>query len=200
MEIVAIGKSLRDLNDTASLLRNGGDLLKLLEPFLETILPATTNVPSCGEAGPNLMMISLSNVASEVDIVASNAIDTDDGKSAALHEAAWILAQLQRSVYKFFDQDGICDESETTSTTAILKTLAKTMESYKPMLNVLGPETGVTDLEDTISAINRAVAILESVRPDGGLPGVSCRATLRQMGAALDNLADFVTNLNNVDY
>lgn len=202
MEIVAIGKSLRNLNDTAMLLRNGGDLLRLLEPFLESILPATS-IPWCGDIGPSMMMISMSNIASQVDIVADNQQHMDSGKSADLHEAAtslqlaaWVLAQLQQSVYTFFDKDGICDESGNTSTTAILETLAKTMESYKPMLNVLGPKSGLADLKETIKAINRAVTILESVRPAGGLPGVSCRATLNQMANALEELADFVTNLN----
>lgn len=205
-EILAIGKSLSSINDTATLLRNGGELLKLLEPFLESILPST-EVNSCGIGSSNGMLLSLSNVASEVDIVANTVENVENGKSSALHEAAtslqlaaWILAQLQQSVHTFYYKRGICNGQENGSTTAILKSLATAMESYAPMVAMLGPESGVVELEDTVEAINKAVGVLESLRPDqhAGLPGVSCTASLAEMGHSLEKLADFVNNLSTI--
>jgi len=203
-EIVTIGKGLKGITDTATLLRSGGQLLKLLEPFLENILPSTEST-SCG--GPNAMLISMSNVATEVDVVANTIENQENGKSPVLREAAtslqlaaWILAQLQKSVHSFYDQNGICNENENASTAAILKSLAKTMASYKPMLGMLGPESSVEDLQETVKAIDKAVGILETLNPEAeGLPGVSCRASLTEMGDSLQNLARFVTNIGNIN-
>ena len=40
-EILATGESLKDLTDLEGLARGGAKLLTLLEPFLDTLLPAT---------------------------------------------------------------------------------------------------------------------------------------------------------------
>jgi len=202
-EIVTIGKGLKGITDTATLLSAGGQLLKLLEPFLESILPSS-EIASCG--GPNAMLISMSNVATEVDVVANTIEDEETEKSSILREAAtslqlsaWILSQLQKSVHTFYDKDGICKDNENASTAAILKSLTKAMESYKPMLGMLGPESSVEELEETIKAVNSAVDILETLNPEAaGLPGVSCRASLSEMGESLQNLAVFVSNIENI--
>jgi len=199
-QIVSIGKQLATVEDTSELLRFGGDLLELLEPFLEAILPATS-VSSCDAVTPNAMLVSLSSMATGMDVVANSVENQENGKSSSLHEAAtslqlaaWILSELQKSVYTLYQQEGTCGQNG--STVSILKTLAKAMDGYKPVFDVLGTETSIEELEETVGAINNAVEILEGLEAEtGGLPGVSCTASLTEMGSALKQLADFVANL-----
>jgi len=199
-QIVHIGKQLATVEDTSELLRFGGDLLELLEPFLEAILPATS-ISSCDAVTPNAMLVSLSSMATGMDVVANSVENQENGKSSSLHEAAtslqlaaWILSELQKSVYTLYQQEGTCGHNG--STVSILKTLAKAMDGYKPVFDVLGTETSIEELEETVGAINNAVEILEGLEAEtGGLPGVSCTASLTEMGSALKQLADFVANL-----
>jgi len=200
-EILAVGKSLKDVSSPEILSRSGARLLKLLEPFLESLVP--TDLSGCVGESSNAMVISLSGTASQLDTIASNHINQD--RANALHKsatslqlAAWIMAQLQSSVHTIYSQEGICGDGES-STAKILGSLSKAITGYLPIVAMMGTQESVDELRDTIDALNKAQADIENLTAVSGtnLPGVECGASFSEMGEALENLADFVEALDN---
>jgi len=199
-EILAVGKSLKDVTSPEILSRSGARLLKLLEPFLESLVP--TEISGCVGESSNAMLISLSGTASQLDTIASNQINQD--RANALHQsatslqlAAWIMAQLQSSVHAIYSPEGICGEGES-STTKILGSLSNAITGYIPIVAMLGNQESVQELKDTIDALNKAQDDIEILEEVSGthLPGVTCGASFSEMAEALENLADFVEALD----
>jgi len=200
-EILAVGKSLKDVSSPEILSRSGARLLKLLEPFLESLVP--TELSGCVGESSNAMVISLSGTASQLDTIASNHINQD--RANALHKsatslqlAAWIMAQLQSSVHTIYSQEGICGDGES-STAKILGSLSKAITGYMPIVAMMGTQESVDELKDTIDALNKAQVDIENLTAVSGtnLPGVECGASFSEMGEALENLADFVEALDD---
>merc|ERR1739838_698273 len=124
-EILTVGKSLKDETSPEILSRSGAKLLKLLEPFLESLVPA--ELSGCAGESSNAMLISLSGMASQLDTIASNEVNQDRATSlhksaTSLQLAAWVMAQLQSSVHTFYSQEGICGDKDS-STAEILGSL-----------------------------------------------------------------------------
>jgi len=197
-EILATGESLKDITDLEALARGGAKLLTLLEPFLDTLLPAT-QVSECAGGDSVSMLMSLSGVATKLDLLANEEEDQD--KANQLHQtatslqlAAWVMAQLQKSVHTFYTPEGLCGEGKS-SAVAILSSLSMAMSEYMPLLAMMGNEESVQDLAKTIETINNAKAEIASLEASSGLaelPGVDCGASFSEMGLALQELADFL--------
>jgi len=199
-EILSVGKSLKDETSPEVLSRSGAKLLKLLEPFLESLVPA--ELSGCAAESSDALLISLSGMASHLDTIASNEVNED--KASSLHKsatslqlAAWVMAQLQSSVHTFYSQEGICG-SEESSTTEILGSLSKAITGYIPIVTMLGNEESVAELKDTIDALDKAKVDIAELEAKSGtrLPGVECGASFSEMAEALENLADFVKALS----
>merc|ERR1739838_1005012 len=170
-EILTVGKSLKDETSPEILSRSGAKLLKLLEPFLESLVPA--ELSGCAGESSNAMLISLSGMASQLDTIASNEVNQDRATSlhksaTSLQLAAWVMAQLQSSVHTLYSQEGICGDKDS-STAEILGSLSKAQ----------------TDIER-----------LEA-KSGTSLPGVECGASFSEMAEALVNLADFIKALDS---
>jgi len=197
-EILATGESLKDITDLEALARGGAKLLTLLEPFLDTLLPAT-QVSECAGGDSVSMLMSLSGVATKLDLLANEEEDQD--KANQLHQtatslqlAAWVMAQLQKSVHTFYTPEGLCGEGKS-SAVAILGSLSMAMSEYMPLLAMMGNEESVQDLARTIETLNNAKAEISSLEASSGLaelPGVDCGASFSEMGLALQELADFI--------
>merc|ERR1719474_895940 len=111
----------------------------------------------------------MTKMAATADAVANTPENQENGQSETLHEAATtiqlsalILTLLQKSVHDLQNEGGVCQENGMGSTKAILKSVAKVTESYKPMIALIGTENGVEELEATVDAINNAVGVLET--------------------------------------
>merc|ERR1739838_1114815 len=199
-EILSVGKSLKDESSPEILSRSGAKLLKLLEPFLESLVPA--ELTGCAGESSNAMLLSLSGMASQLDTIANNEINPD--KATSLHKsatslqlAAWVMAQLQSSVHTIYSQEGICGDKDS-STAEILGSLSKAITGYIPIVTMLGNQESVEELNETIEALNKAQADIEQLESKSGtsLPGVECGASFSEMAEALENLADFIKALD----
>jgi len=202
-EILHLGRSLKDETDPAIISSNGAQLLKLLEPFLESLIPAQLN--GCAGESSNAMLISLSGMASQLDTIANNEVNQD--KASSLHQsatslqlAAWVMAQLQTSVHTFYSQEGICGDKDS-STADILGSLSKAITGYIPVVTMLGNQESVEELRETIAALEGAQTDIEQIEASSGtrLPGVECGASFSEMAEALENLADFIRALDSND-
>merc|ERR1711935_244053 len=197
-EILATGESLKDITNLEDLARGGAKLLTLLEPFLDTLLPST-QVSDCAGGDSVSMVMSLSGVATKLDMLANE--EEDPEKADKLHQtatslqlAAWVMAQLQKSVHTFYTPEGLCGQG-SSSAVAILGSLSMAMSEYMPLLVMMGTEASVDDLVTTIDTINNAkseIAHLEAASGLRDLPGVECEASFSEMGLALQELADFI--------
>merc|ERR1712021_199183 len=67
-EVLVTGESLKDITDLEELTRGGAKLLILLEPFLDTLLPST-QVSDCAGGDSVSMLMSLSGVATKLDLL-----------------------------------------------------------------------------------------------------------------------------------
>jgi len=200
-EILSVGKSLKDESSPEILSRSGAKLLKLLEPFLESLVPA--ELTGCAGASSNAMLISLSGMASQLDTIANNEINP--AKASSLHKsatslqlAAWVMAQLQSSVHTIYSQEGICGDKDS-STAEILGSLSRAITGYIPIVTMLGNQESVEELKETIEALNKAQTDIEELESKSGtsLPGVECGASFSEMAEALENLADFIKALDS---
>merc|ERR1711935_740947 len=200
-EILVTGESLKDITDLEDLARGGAKLLTLLEPFLDTLLPST-QVSDCAGGDSVSMLMSLSGVATKLDLLANE--EEDSEKADKLHQtatslqlAAWVMAQLQKSVHTLYNPEGLCGEGKS-SAVEILGSLSMAMSEYMPLLVVMGNEESVEDLVKTIETINNAknkIADLEASSGLSELPGIECGASFSVMGLALQELADFIHGL-----
>merc|ERR1711937_960702 len=200
-DILATGESLKDITDLEELARGGARLLTLLEPFLDSLLPATQVADCAGDDSVNMLM-GLTGVATKLDLLANEEEDQD--KANELHQtatslqlAAFVMAQLQKSVHTFYTPEGLCGEGKS-SAVSILGALGKALFEYQPLLAMMGNEESVGDLAKTIESIESAKVEISSLEANSGLeelPGVECGASFTEMGQALQNLADFIQGL-----
>jgi len=200
-EILTTGGSLKDIEDPEELVRGGAKILILLEPFLNNLLPAT-QVSDCASEDSAHMLMSFSNVATKLDILANAREQKEDSDrlhriATSLQLAAWVMAQLQKSVHTFYKPEILCGEGKS-SELHILDSLTKAMAEYMPILNMMGSQDAANGLADTIASIERARDEIADVGVNNGLeelPGVECGAPFSVMGRSLQNLANFVKGL-----
>jgi len=197
-EIITTAQALKDETNMEELARGGGKLLMLLEPFLDSLLPATQAVGCAGESS-NAMLMSLTGMATKLDILAEQ--QDDPVRAAQLHEsatslqlAAWVMAQLQTSVHTFYTPEGLCGSGKS-SAVAILGSLSKAMSGYIPILALMGNQNSLDELVETITSLDNATNEISRLEGGSGLlelPGVECGASFSDMGRALQELADFI--------
>jgi len=193
-EILEVGKSLKDEKDSAALSLGGARLLKLLEPFLESLVPP--QVSSCADSSMS-MVRTITGMAATLDTIAESSGVTET-RAEGLHKAAtslqlaaWMMSQLQASVHTMYS--GACTEGYS-STADIMAALGRVVEGYIPVVTVLGPENSVEELNDTVEALQRAADDIAAVEARSGssLPGVECGSSFSEMGLALERLAAFL--------
>jgi len=201
-EIISTAESLKGITDLEKLARGGAKLLTLLEPFLDSLLSTHLTTSGCAGTDSVSMLMSLSGVATKLDLLANE--EEDPEKANLLHQtathlqlAAWVMAQLQKSVHTFYTPEGLCNEGKS-SAVEILGPLSSAMSDYLPLLVIMGNQELVDELEETIATINNArteIVRLEADSDLAELPGVACGSSFSQMGEALQQLADFIQAL-----
>ena len=121
-EILSLGQSIKDEEDAGSLAKTGAQILRLVDPFLESLVPPQVRktqetkhdarklefqISSCAGSSSSQMLISLSGMASQLDTIAAS--EADQARASDLHQtatslqiAAWALSTLQQSVHGFY--------------------------------------------------------------------------------------------------
>ena len=105
-QIVNISQSIKDETSLFELSKSGATLLRLVDPFLESIVPKDLN-GSCAGSSSEALSVSLAGLATELDVIGSK--ERDIVKADKIHKtatslqiAAWALTQLQTSVKGFY--------------------------------------------------------------------------------------------------
>ena len=108
-EILALGRTIKDQTDPETLTRTGAEILRLVDPFLSSLVPP--EVTSCAGASSSAMLVSLSGVASQLDSLAAR--EETEERASSLHHtatslqlAAWAISTLENSVQIFYTKVG----------------------------------------------------------------------------------------------
>ena len=109
-QILALGKTLKDQTDPATLAKTGAEILRLVETLLSSLVPL--EVRSCAGSSSSAMLISLSGVASQLDSMAAR--EEDEERASSLHTtatslqlASWAISTLENSVQAFYTKVGL---------------------------------------------------------------------------------------------
>jgi len=197
-QILTTGQDLRLETDTHTLARGGAKLLNLLEPFLESLVPAT-QVSSCADSSSTTMLMSLSEMASQLDVIADREpdilrADQLHRSATSLQLAAWIMSQLQTSIHTFYNPEGLCDDDQS-STVEILGSLSRAISGYIPIIGLMGNQMALDQLVETVTRLDNAQAEISRLLEQSGLtslPVVECGANFSSLGGQLNQLADFI--------
>ena len=108
-EILSLGRTIRDQTDPETLARTGAEILRLVDPFLSSLVPP--EVTTCAGSSSTAMLVSLSGVATQLDTFA--AMEESEERAASLHStatslqlAAWVISTLENSVQAFYTKVG----------------------------------------------------------------------------------------------
>ena len=111
-EILSLGQTIRALTDPETLARTGAQILRLVDPFLSSLVPP--EVTSCAGSSSTSMLVALSGVASQLDTMATR--EESQARAFSLHStatslqlAAWVMATLENSVQAFYTKVGHSD-------------------------------------------------------------------------------------------
>ena len=108
-QILSLGKTLKDQTEAETLTRTGAEILRLVDPFLSSLVPP--EVTSCAGSSSTAMLVSLSGVASQLDTIAAR--EESEVRASSLHNtatslqlAAWVISTLENSVQAFYTKVG----------------------------------------------------------------------------------------------
>ena len=108
-QILSLGQTIKDQADPETLTRTGAEILRLVDPFLSSLVPP--EVTTCAGSSSTAMLVSLSGVASQLDTIATRM--ESEVRASYLHNtatslqlAAWVMSTLENSVQAFYTKVG----------------------------------------------------------------------------------------------
>ena len=108
-QILSLGQTIKDQADPETLTRTGAEILRLVDPFLSSLVPP--EVTTCAGSSSTAMLVSLSGVASQLDTMAAR--EESEARASSLHNtatslqlAAWVMSTLENSVQAFYTKVG----------------------------------------------------------------------------------------------
>ena len=108
-QILSLGQTIKDQADPETLTRTGAEILRLVDPFLSSLVPP--EVTTCAGSSSTAMLVSLSGVASQLDTMAAR--EESEARASTLHNtatslqlAAWVMSTLENSVQAFYTKVG----------------------------------------------------------------------------------------------
>ena len=108
-QILSLGQTIKDQADPETLTRTGAEILRLVDPFLSSLVPP--EVTTCAGSSSTAMLVSLSGVASQLDPLAAR--EESEARASSLHNtatslqlAAWVMSTLENSVQAFYTKVG----------------------------------------------------------------------------------------------
>ena len=108
-QILSLGQTIKDQADPETLTRTGAEILRLVDPFLSSLVPP--EVTTCAGSSSTAMLVSLSGVASQLDTIATrmeSEVRASDlhNTATSLQLAAWVMSTLENSVQAFYTKVG----------------------------------------------------------------------------------------------